>query len=73
MSFAIWMSRPIGRLVRIVAGVVLIGIGLYVQGPLGVVIAAVGVVPILAGVFNFCVLAPILGCPLSGRRLTSGA
>jgi len=63
------MSRPAGRILRIVAGVILIGVGLYFQGIWGSVVAIVGVVPVLAGVFNFCLIAPILGAPFRPRRL----
>lgn len=69
MAFAEWMAKPAGRILRIVAGLVLIGVGLYVQGVLGILIAIVGVVPVLAGVFNFCVIAPFLGVPFRGRSL----
>jgi hypothetical protein len=33
------------------------------------VIAVVGVIPVLAGVFNVYLLAPVLGAPFRGRRL----
>ena len=69
MAFAEWMAKPAGRILRIVAGLVLIGVGLYVQGVLGILIAIVGVVPVLAGVFNFCLIAPFLGVPFRGRSL----
>jgi len=48
---------------------VLIGIGLYFQGAWGFLLAVVGVVPVLAGVFNFCVIAPFLGVPFCARSL----
>jgi hypothetical protein len=70
MAFTAWMSKPAGRFLRIVAGLVLIGLGLYFGNVLGYVIAVVGVVPILAGVFNFCLIAPLLGGPF---RATSAA
>lgn len=69
MSFAIWMSRPLGRGLRIVAGIAVIGAGLYVGGAWGVLIAVVGAVPLLAGILNVCVIAPILGVPFNARRL----
>lgn len=69
MSFAIWMSRPFGRGLRIVAGIALIGVGLYVPGLWGVVIAVVGLVPLLAGILNVCVIAPFLGVPFNARQL----
>ena len=67
MEFAVWMSKPAGRVLRIVAGLILIGVGLYFQGVWGYVAAVVGVVPVLAGVFNFCLIAPILGAPFRGH------
>ena len=67
MAFAEWMSKPAGRIVRIVAGIVLIGIGIYFQGVWGYVVAIVGVVPVLAGVLNICLIAPVLGAPFRGR------
>lgn len=69
MQFVEWMSRPAGRILRAVAGVILIGVGLYFQGVWGYVVAVVGVVPVLAGVFNFCLIAPILGAPFRARSL----
>lgn len=69
MQFVHWMSRPVGRTLRVVVGVILIGVGLYFQGAWGYVVAIIGVVPVLAGVLNFCLIAPILGAPLRGRGL----
>jgi hypothetical protein len=69
MQFVEWMSKPAGRILRIVAGIILIGVGLYFQDVWGYVVAVVGVVPVLAGVFNFCLIAPILGAPFRPRIL----
>jgi len=69
MAFAKWMSGGAGRSLRVLAGLVLIAVGLYVQGVWGLVVGVVGVVPVLAGIFNFCLLAPFLGASFSGRRL----
>jgi hypothetical protein len=33
----------------------------------GIALAVVGVVPIAAGVFNFCLLGPLFGVTLMGR------
>lgn len=72
MAFAKFMAKPAGRIIRIVAGIVLIVIGLAGVLPtnqaLGIVIAVIGVVPILAGAFNVCLIAPIIGAPFSGRK-----
>jgi DUF2892 family protein len=74
MGFAAFMSSPTGRIVRVIAGLALIGGGLaLVFGTtnvvLGVVLAVVGLVPLLAGVFDVCVFAPLFGAPFSGAKV----
>lgn len=64
--FARFMARPIGRGIRIVAGGALIGAGAARGGTAGLALAVVGVVPILAGALNLCLLAPIVGAPFRG-------
>lgn len=71
MRFARRMASGWGRAARIVAGLVLIASGLYLQSVLGMVIAVVGGVAFVAGVFNFCLFAPLLGGPFNGRRLAA--
>jgi len=64
MEFARFMSSTYGRLLRIVAGIVLIVLGLaVVHGTGGIILAIVGLVPLVAGLFNFCVFAPLFGGP----------
>jgi len=70
MGLARFMSSTAGRLIRIIAGVALIAIGASMGGA-GWILAAVGVVPIAAGVFNVCLIAPILRAPFSGSKLRS--
>jgi hypothetical protein len=58
----------IDRVLRILAGLVLIG--LAATGTVGVW-GWIGVVPLATGLFRFCPLYPLLGfssCPLEGRR-----
>lgn len=70
MGFARFMSSTAGRLIRIIAGIALIGVGLFVvQGIGGIVLAVVGAVPLIAGLLNFCVFAPIFGGPFLGRNV----
>ena len=45
------------RLLRIIVGVVMIGLGLYFQSWWGVV----GLIPLLTGLFRFCPLYKMLG------------
>ncbi|MBK8024205.1 MAG: DUF2892 domain-containing protein [Chloroflexi bacterium] len=73
MAFAKFMASTTGRLIRIVAGLVLIVVGLaVVQGTGGIILAIVGLLPLAAGVFDFCVFAPLFGQPLSGPAIRGG-
>ena len=65
-----FISSPAGRVVRIVAGLALILVGLLVlEGIGGWILAIVGLVPLLAGLFDWCVFAPLFGLPFVGPRL----
>jgi len=67
-AFARFMANPVGRAVRIVAGLALIAIGLIViKGMTGIIVAVIGVVPLLAGVLNVCLIAAVIGAPFRGR------
>lgn len=69
-GFVSFMASPAGRITRVVAGVVLVAIGLLgIGGPTGIIIAVVGLVPLVAGLFDFCVFAPLFGAPLSGPKI----
>jgi hypothetical protein len=71
---ACFMGHPMGRLLRIVAGLALVGGGWTMRDTtMGTVLMIVGVVPILAGVLNVCLLAPIIGAPVSGRAALADA
>lgn len=70
MGFAKFMAGTAGRAIRIIAGLALIAAGLLlIEGTAGYVIAVIGVVPVLAGVFDFCLLAPLLGAPFTGEAV----
>ena len=74
MGFAQFMSSGLGRGLRIVAGIVLIAVGLAgVGGTGGIVLAVVGLVPLLAGVFDVCLFAPLFGAPLKGADVRARA
>ncbi len=69
-GFFDFVAGPAGRLIRIVAGLALIIIGLWlVGGAGGWILAIVGLAPLLAGVFDFCIFAPLFGLPFVGPRL----
>lgn len=71
MGFAKFMAGPIGRGVRILAGVIVLAfaLGLFgtVASPLNIILAVVGLFLVLVGVFNVCVFAPLFGGPLMGK------
>jgi hypothetical protein len=65
-----FLANGTGRIVRIIAGLLLILIGLlWVQGTAGWILAIVGLVPLLAGAFDKCVFAPLFGLPFNGPQL----
>jgi hypothetical protein len=69
MDFVTFMRSGAGRGARIVAGAAIIVVGLaLVKGAAGIVIAVIGLVPLLAGIFNFCLFAPLFGMDLMGRK-----
>ena len=68
ISFPCFMARPLGRGLRIVAGIALIGLGWTMrENTSGIILIAVGLAPLLAGAFNVCLIAPLIGAPFSGR------
>ena len=69
-GFFRFIAGPVGRLVRVIAGLALIVIGLWlIQGVVGWILAVVGLVPLLAGLFDRCVFAPLFGLPFDGFQL----
>jgi len=44
---------------------------MVLAGTTGIVVAIIGLVPLLAGLFDFCVFAPLFGAPLSGPQIRS--
>ena len=69
-AFFGFIASPAGRVIRIIAGVALILIGLLAVGGIwGWILAIVGLVPLLAGLFDRCVFAPLFGLPFVGPRL----
>ncbi len=71
--FVSFMASTTGRVVRIIAGIALIAWGLAgLGGTTGIIVAVVGALPLLAGLFDFCVFAPLFGNPLSGSKIRKG-
>jgi hypothetical protein len=56
--FVKFMVSPAGRITRIIAGIALIALGaLVVHGVGGIVLMVVGLLPLVAGLFDFCAFA----------------
>ncbi len=70
MEFAKFMSSWAGRIIRIFAGLLLIWLGLIVvRGTVGWILAIIGLLPAVAGLFNFCVFAPLFGGPFLSKNI----
>ncbi len=64
MQVARIMSSPIGRIGRILLGIVLIAIGMtVVDAPWSYILEALGVVPIVTAIWNVSILARLVGGP----------
>ncbi len=71
--FCTFMASTAGRATRVVAGVALVALGLLViKGTAGIVVTVIGLVPLAAGALDFCVFAPLFGCPMSGPKIRAG-
>jgi len=69
-SFSRFVNSPAGRLSRIIVGVGLLVWG-YVLGETatGITLMVVGLVPLAAGIMDWCLISALLGGPLSGVRV----
>jgi hypothetical protein len=63
MAFVTMMQSNAGRIARAVVGLAMIAIGLALGGG-WLAVAVVGLVPLAAGVFDFCLAAPLVHRPL---------
>ena len=69
MNIVKLMTSTAGRALRVVLGLVIIGIGTFVlQGTVGTVMSFVGLVPLFGGLFDFCLIGLALGYPLKGAE-----
>ena len=68
------LSSTKGRIGRVAAGLALIVGGLFVLGgTAGMVLAAIGLVPLLAGAFDVCIFSALFGGPLRGSGVRACA
>lgn len=64
MKFLSFMSTPVGRLLRVLMGVVIIAVGLSIGGGLGIGLAVFGILPPVTGILGICPINPLVGRPL---------
>jgi hypothetical protein len=65
-----WLLSTRGRLVRILAGtiLILIGLGILRGGILGILLLLIGAVPIASAAFGALLIGPLLGRDTYGRK-----
>lgn len=69
-AFFQFMASMNGRIVRAVAGLALILLGLFgITGTGGVILAVIGLLPLAAGVFDFCVFSALFGGKFWGKDI----
>ncbi len=64
MRFLSFMNTSTGRIIRVVAGLVVLAVGIALGGGLGVALAVFAVLPIATGVFGLCPVNPLFGQPM---------
>jgi membrane-associated protease RseP (regulator of RpoE activity) len=68
-AFSRFMAGSTGRLLRAAFGASVIGTGLFILGgTAGLVVAALGLVPVAAGTINLCPVAPLWGGHFLGAK-----
>lgn len=63
------MASSSGRILRVMAGIGLIAWGCFQEGGPNWALIIIGLVPLSAGLFDWCFFAPLFGRPFSGDRL----
>lgn len=68
-GFVNFLASANGRIARVVAGIVLVILGFIIGDTAGIIVAIVGLIPLLAGLFDVCLFAPLAGMPLQGTKI----
>jgi len=73
-SFVKYMATMNGRIIRIVIGALLVVLGLFgnLNQTLGIILMIVGLIPLGAGIFDVCLIAPLTGMPVDGKKIRAG-
>ena len=65
-----FINSAAGRIVRVVVGLCLVAWGFALrEHASGILLMMLGVVPLLAGVFDLCILSAFLGGPVTGDEV----
>ena len=64
-----FLSSPLGRTVRAAAGVAMILGGIASVTPIGIVVAALGIIALGAGTLDICLMGPLFGGPFRGDEM----
>jgi hypothetical protein len=65
-----FLASMAGRVTRIVAGIALIAWGYFgLSGNTSIIVIVIGLIPLLAGIFDVCVFAPLFRLPFGGAAL----
>ncbi|WP_432264670.1 YgaP family membrane protein [Autumnicola psychrophila] len=70
-NFVRSMVNKGGRTLRIIVGLVLIAVGAFFSADIKWTLILIGIIPLAAGLFDFCLLAPLMGYNLNGRKTRS--
>jgi len=69
MPFITFMTSNRGRMMRVIAGLVLMSVGLLVvKETLGMLLALIALGPIAGGLFDFCLVGILMGYPFRGAQ-----
>jgi len=69
-GFARFVNSPAGRIARVIVGIALVGWGYTLRGSgSGMALMVVGLIPLAAGILDWCLISALLGGPISGARV----
>jgi hypothetical protein len=64
MAFLSFMNSPVGRVLRVVLGVVLMVVAVMSGGALGIALGLFALLPMATGAFGVCPVNPLVGQPM---------
>lgn len=65
-----FLNNQTGRIVRAAVGLVLMIVGLvFLKNAWGAVLALIAFVPVIAAMFDVCLIAPLFKYPIEGKKI----